>query len=373
MKKIIKIKESKVLDIVNNIIKEQSTGAQEVTVSASNSLGVAPNFDGLRGLLKTLKINVEKALRGNVPYAIKTDAREGVAKAAKEGGSLKLTVTLVPTTEAERDWYFDGSLAIYSAINTDSLANLKATVLNKAANKAQGFSGAEDEANVLGKNVITLSSFKGLDPNDAEKVYKLYLVYIGAKRPDGYQDVTDDSTETNVEEPVGEPQTPAPVAAAPVVGTAKKEVAETTRTINGSFTSNDGDSAHNFKKLETEIGPILEDLYKQGINPKIYSVTAKITKTNSGFSTSYQAKIKNSDDGKAWMGFTSRGSFGNDYIRRADGQISGSSNEDGRSLDAKLKGIGAGETAIIGVYEDAGVPVKQYFVQFTKPKQYPAH
>ena len=78
-------------------------------------------------------------------------------------------------------------------------------------------------------------------------------------------------------------------------------------------------------------------------------------------------------DGKAWMGFTSRGSFGGDYIRRADGQISGSENKDGKSLEEKLKGIGAGDIELITTYEDSTVPVKQIFFQFTKPQQFPPH
>jgi hypothetical protein len=72
------------------------------------------------------------------------------------------------------------------------------------------------------------------------------------------------------------------------------------------------------------------------------------------------------------MGFTSRGSFGTDYIKRADGQMDGSENKDGKSLETKLKSIGAGDIETISIYEDSNVPVKQYFVQFTKPEKYPA-
>ena len=72
------------------------------------------------------------------------------------------------------------------------------------------------------------------------------------------------------------------------------------------------------------------------------------------------------------MGFTSRGSFGSDYIKRADGQIDGSENKDGRSLEEKLKSIGAGDIELIKTYLDSKVPVKQMFYQFTKPEKYPA-
>ena len=96
-------------------------------------------------------------------------------------------------------------------------------------------------------------------------------------------------------------------------------------------------------------------------------------KNGEQYTTIYRATVTKSNDGKAWMGFTSRGSIGNDYIKRADGQIDGTENKDGKSLEQKLKGIGAGEIETIKIYEDAGVSVKQYFVQFTKPEQFPPH
>ena len=110
-----------------------------------------------------------------------------------------------------------------------------------------------------------------------------------------------------------------------------------------------------------------------GINPKITDLSASITKNGEQYTTIYRATVTKSNDGKAWMGFTSRGSIGNDYIKRADGQIDGTENKDGKSLEQKLKGIGAGEIETIKIYEDAGVSVKQYFVQFTKPEQFPPH
>ena len=94
-----------------------------------------------------------------------------------------------------------------------------------------------------------------------------------------------------------------------------------------------------------------------GINPKITDLSASITKNGEQYTTIYRATVTKSNDGKAWMGFTSRGSIGNDYIKRADGQIDGTENKDGKSLEQKLKGIGAGEIETIKIYEDAGVSV----------------
>lgn len=144
--------------------------------------------------------------------------------------------------------------------------------------------------------------------------------------------------------------------------------------VSGSFSSSDGNSAHNFKQLETKLDQILPQLYNQGINPKITSVTAQIKKNGNQFVTNYSVTIDKSNDGKAWMGFTSRGSSGNEYQQRADGQIDGSANEDGRSLEEKLKSIGAGEIEQIkgSPIIDRLIPFKQYFVQFTKPSKYPS-
>jgi len=144
-------------------------------------------------------------------------------------------------------------------------------------------------------------------------------------------------------------------------------------TVNGSFTSYDGDSAHNFKELETKLDEVLPQIYNSGINPKITNLTASIKRYNSTFTTTYSATINKSDDGKAWMGFTARGSFGSNCSERAKGQITGTENADGRSLEQKLKGIGAGEIEIIDIVEDLGVPFTEYFVQFTKPAKYPPH
>jgi len=116
-----------------------------------------------------------------------------------------------------------------------------------------------------------------------------------------------------------------------------------------------------------------------GINPKITDLSASITKNGNQYTTIYRATVTKSNDGKAWMGFTSRGSIGPGLIRgktydqRADGQMDGTENKDGKSLEEKLKGIGAGEIETITVYEEPKVSVKQYFVQFTKPNEFPPH
>jgi hypothetical protein len=371
MKKVIKIKESNILDIIEKVISEQTepTAAQPISVVVSNELGTSPNFDGLKTLIKTLKTDVEKALRGSTPYKIKTNNPGGVAKASIQGSKLKLTLTLEPCKEEERDWYFDLALSIYSQVNSSAENVLTAKVMDKAAEKSRAFVGARGKIKVLGRNHIQMDQLPNLDPNDPQKTYNLYIMFVSGGRPEGYQ-----RAEVEPDGSVTTPQpTQAPIAQQAATPANRNEVSEITRSVSGTFTSNDGDTAHNFKNLEDKLGPALKEIYDKGVNPKIVSLSAKITRSGNQFSTTYSATVGKSNDGKAWMGFTSRGSFGGDYIRRADGQISGSENKDGKSLEEKLKGIGAGDIELITTYEDSTVPVKQIFFQFTKPQQFPPH
>ncbi len=157
------------------------------------------------------------------------------------------------------------------------------------------------------------------------------------------------------------------------------------QTVSGSFTSTNGDDAHNFSELENKLDTALPDLYQQGHNPQLTNVTVTITERGGVFTTSYSVTIEDSTNGRAWVGFTARGSFGNtpstrcpadptkqNYQIRADGQISGCENSDGRSLATKLtQDLSAGEVKIIKVYDNPTLQIKEYFVSFTKPIQYP--
>ena len=478
MKKVIKIKESKVLEIIDNIINEQTS--QSISVSASNQLGTYPNFDGLKTLAKDLRTNVETALRGSTPYRIKTDNPNGVAIARIQGSALKLIITLVPCKEEDRDWYFDLSLAIYSEFNTpDGFKVLSAKVMEKAAQRGQAFVGSEGKIESLGRNHIQLDQLPNLDPNKPNKVFNLYVIYIAGARPKGYQRAELEAGGEEQPKQLSNTQnagvssdlknvrsvkegdvlyairsvdnqkyklTFAPfkegydgfgvyitgpgtyegkkldgtvaydlrvysnkpdelqgnnemgsfklIASGEVtsISTSKStstitnpEETKTTseeeviKKVSGKFTTNVADTAHNFKNLEDKLGPILKEMYDMGINPKITDLSASITKNGNQYTTIYRATVTKSNDGKAWMGFTSRGSIGPGLIRgktydqRADGQMDGTENKDGKSLEEKLKGIGAGEIETITVYEEPKVSVKQYFVQFTKPNEFPPH
>ncbi len=375
MKKIVKIKEYQVLEIIDKLIAEQASGANEKTVSAAiGNLGTHPTFEGIRDLAKELKKNVESVLRSS-PY--KTDPSKGALVASRNGeNGLRLTVNLISCAETERLWYFDGAIAIYNNINSDADAKFKSQVNLRASQKAQGFAGSENKVIVISKNTISLEKIKNLNPATPDVPYKLYILLIGAGKPAGYLDLLDEpngSQEKSITTPQPT-QAPQPTQTPQPNQSQETSPSEVTKTVSGTFESFDGDTAHNFRNLEDKLGPALKEIYDMKINPKIVRLTAKITRSSGNkFTTSYEAIIGNSPDGKAWMGFTSRGSFGDRYVERANGQISGSENKDGKSLEEKLTAIGAGEIETITVYEDKKVPVKQYFVQFTKPKEFPPH
>jgi hypothetical protein len=141
-------------------------------------------------------------------------------------------------------------------------------------------------------------------------------------------------------------------------------ISDTFETKNGDL-----DAVHNLKGLERKIDRALEQIYNQGINPKMYDVKLKVVRNGNTYTTTSSLTIDKSDDGKAWTGFASRGSIGYGYVNRADGQIDGSGNADGRSLEEKLKS-GADAVEFLPISNSpitiSNVELKQYFVQFTK-------
>lgn len=335
MKKVIKIKESKVLEIIDSIINEQSTpsGGQTISVSATNQLGTYPQFDGLKTLAKDLKSNVEKALRGSTPYRIKNDDPNGVAIARIQGSALKLIITLVPCKQEERDWYFDLSLAIYSEINTDGFKILSARVMEKAAQRGQAFVGAQGKIESLGRNHIQLDQLPNLDPKNPNKTFNLYVIYIAGARPSGYQRAeleTGDGQQQDVIKK-GEETKQTPIT--PEKSTEKKQLNEV---ISSGYTASDCDELHAFQSTKKEVngkkvskiignmnvivGERLQELYKQGYNPRVMSVAVEVN----GMNVKWTCTIKESPDGKAWVGFTSRGAgCNNDVKNRAESSAHG--------------------------------------------------
>lgn len=376
---IIKLSQNDLFKILNDVISEQIANDSVITVSGE----VGQSRDGfakLKGFVDNMTSIVNQKLQGETPYTIrliKKQTHTGISsESGKSGDQFYMKINFVPSEESKRYFYFACSVAIYSeAVEFTALDDEVYRRVNRKAD-----SWPAEKIYELGMDLIDLSSFTDLNVAEPNKKYKLLLRYLVGSKPKQANIPNDAATGTE-EKPVEQKPTeqkpaeqkPAeqkPEEQSPIKqGSSERRMQQ----ISGSFESFDGDTAHNFKNLEDKLGPILQEFYKDGINPKIESVTAKITKNGDKFLTEYRATVRNSKDGKAWMGFTSRGSFGNGYMERADGQISGTNNKDGKSLEEKLKGIGAGEIETISVYEDSTVPVKQYFVQFTKPTEFPPH
>ena len=145
--------------------------------------------------------------------------------------------------------------------------------------------------------------------------------------------------------------------------------------MSDTFDSNDGDSAHRLTVFENKVDNAIEQIYNQGINPKMYDLSFNVVPNGNTFTTTVSLVINKSDDGKAWTGFASRGSYGFNYEKRADDQITGKGNKDGRSLKEKLES-GADAVKIIPISNSPitirNATVKQYFFQFTKSLK-PSH
>jgi hypothetical protein len=145
--------------------------------------------------------------------------------------------------------------------------------------------------------------------------------------------------------------------------------------VSDTFNSNDGDTAHRLTVFEKKVDKDIEQIYNQGINPKMYDLSFNVVRNGNTFTTTVSLVINKSDDGKAWTGFASRGSYGPGYEKRADDQITGEGNKDGRSLKEKLES-GADAVEIIPISNSPitirDVTIKQYFFQFTKSLK-PSH
>ena len=132
---------------------------------------------------------------------------------------------------------------------------------------------------------------------------------------------------------------------------------------------------------------IQNSLYNAGVNPKITSLTVTISKNGSKYKTEYTAIVDRSSDGKAWMGFGTKGSCGVatcedgrtlDYITRADGQYNGTTDTCivaatspcyGKSMEQCFKDSATTKAVdwdLILTYQNTALQFKQYFVQFTK-------
>jgi hypothetical protein len=130
---------------------------------------------------------------------------------------------------------------------------------------------------------------------------------------------------------------------------------------------NRADALHSFEsrksdgfggKMSTKIKEAMMKLYKQGINPDVSDVKIDIDSVN--YKVKWSAKVHESKDGKAYIGFVTRGSAGGDADSRALGQIE----------EMKKKTGGSDYQLVLDFKNPKGIYIRQLFYKYTKPNEY---
>jgi hypothetical protein len=184
------------------------------------------------------------------------------------------------------------------------------------------------------------------------------------------------------------------------------EQSSSTVTVSSGYTTSDCDELHAFQSTKKTVkgkevskiigdmngivGKKLEELYKNGINPMV----SKVDVTVNGNRVDWTCTIGPSSDGKAWMGFTSRGAGCNNgnVLTRSESSAAGN---DMATLKSTILGVYKSETSIDlemvndFIHLDGGKVVtdpktkvsnikgsgsyafRQIFYRYTKPNEYP--
>jgi hypothetical protein len=179
-----------------------------------------------------------------------------------------------------------------------------------------------------------------------------------------------------------------------------------TITVSSGYTTSDCDELHSFQSTKKTVkgkevskiigdmngivGKKLEELYKNGINPMV----SKVDVTVNGNRVDWTCTIGPSSDGKAWMGFTSRGAGCNNgnVLTRSESSAAGN---DMATLKSTILGVYKSETSIDlemvndFIHLDGGKVVtepktkvsnikgggnyafRQVFYRYTKPNSFP--
>ena len=154
-------------------------------------------------------------------------------------------------------------------------------------------------------------------------------------------------------------------------------------TVKGSFNSEGNcDYLHAFQSsggnvvgnMNVIVGDKLKEIYKLGYAPEVTQVNISVN----GETVNWSVTINESKDGKAWMGFTSRGAgCNNDIETRA---TSSSSRNDVGTLKTRIvnAGYNVDEDFVIEVineytYDGGADSFKQVFYRYTRPNDYPSH
>lgn len=138
--------------------------------------------------------------------------------------------------------------------------------------------------------------------------------------------------------------------------------------VKGEYTvpanaKNKADALHSFERrksdgfggrMSTKIMEALKEMYNDGINPEVTDL--KINVDSKNYKVTWQAKIEPSKDGKAYIGFVTRGSAGGGADSRALGQIDKMKQQAG-AKDFKL---------VLDFKNPTGIYIRQLFYQYQK-------
>lgn len=156
--------------------------------------------------------------------------------------------------------------------------------------------------------------------------------------------------------------------------------------VEGSFKGSNCDELHAFQNtgskvvggMNDKVRAKLEELYKQGINPEVKDVWINMDANK--MEVRWKVKIAPSRDGKAWVGFTSRGSAGAGAYDRAVGIAQGQDFDSVLDKVRKSTNEPQAEMKLVLDYlynlndkkETLGkCPTRQLFYKYTRPNKYP--
>ena len=148
--------------------------------------------------------------------------------------------------------------------------------------------------------------------------------------------------------------------------------------VSGNYTASNCDELHAFQgsggkvigNMNVLVGKKLEELYKGGMNPMVSKVDVSVN----GMSVNWSCTIVPSPDGKAWMGFTSRGAgCNNDVINRAESVSQG--NDMGTAKQRIMTTFNESNIDIQKVndfvHKGGNNSFRQVFYRYTKPSSFP--
>jgi len=133
---------------------------------------------------------------------------------------------------------------------------------------------------------------------------------------------------------------------------------------------NRADALHSFEsrksdgfggKMSTKIREALMKMYNEGINPEVTDLKVNVDSAN--YKVTWEAKLEPSKDGKAYIGFVTRGSAGGGADARALSQI-----------DKMKEQVGGEDYKVVLDFKNPkGIYIRQYFYKYTKPNNFPKH